>query len=291
MATLKGNVRLHNLGLAKPQDYYFFEKEKYIRRKAPPGVAEFFIIGTVTLSKLLGGEVDKNRQLCLRPMWELFGRSQAFIGAMLKKKGYYVSTFQSGVSFSSLFPQKRKFEILSLLPFFPDGGFFQLAREDGRTYPSRSRYSNTVLPFTPSGVDGECMSVDCRCFYLPYRRRVVPIYDGTINPFTLSTYHKLERYRQELQQNSVVMVTFTVGAYTLPSEKVPADAMPGLDTRVSFNIKDVVLIAPSSVDFHEKVPSGEEPWGVERSQALWQPENQGYGGPDASVDDVVEPEI
>lgn len=118
MATLKGNVRVHNLGLAKTQDYYFFEKEKYIRRKAPPGVAEFFLLGTVTLSKLLGGESDKNRQLCLRPMWELFGRSQAFIGAMLKKRGYYVSTFQGGVSFSSLFPQKCKFEPLFSFSLF-----------------------------------------------------------------------------------------------------------------------------------------------------------------------------
>lgn len=126
--------------------------------------------------------------------------------------------------------------------------------------------------------------ITAHVFRLAYGHGVVPIYDGTVTPFTLSTYGKLNRYREELQQNSVVMVTFTVGAYNLPIEKVPMDAMPGLDTRVSFNIKDVLLIAHSSVDFREKMPSGEEPWGVERPENLWQPEIQEQGT-------EVEPEV
>lgn len=115
----------------------------------------------------------------------------------------------------------------------------------------------------------------------------VPIYNGTVNPFTLSTYHNLERYSEELQENSVVMVTFTIGAYPLSADKVPLDAMPGLDTRVSFNIKDVVLIAPSSVDFREKNPSGEEPWGVERIEDLWQGETEDNG----ETNPILEQEI
>lgn len=86
------------------------------------------------------------------------------------------------------------------------------------------------------------------------------------------------------------MVTFTVGAYTLPVDKVPLDAMPGLDTRVSFNIKDVVLIAASTVDFREKMPSGEEFWGVERSQVSWQPENLDSGEMGAGIDAQRVPE-
>lgn len=112
LAAIKGNVTIHNLGLAEPPDYYYSQKERYIRRNSPPGIAEFYVVGTVMLSSLLGGAPDKNRQLCIRPMWEQLGRGTAFIGALLKKSAFYVSTFRDGVSFSSMFPPKGALYLL-----------------------------------------------------------------------------------------------------------------------------------------------------------------------------------
>lgn len=79
--------------------------DPYIRRKSPPGVAHFYTVGTVVLSSLLGGAKDRNRQICIIPMWELT-RGLAFVGAVLGTEAFYVPTFRDGVSFSSMFVKK-----------------------------------------------------------------------------------------------------------------------------------------------------------------------------------------
>lgn len=91
----------------------------------------------------------------------------------------------------------------------------------------------------------------------------VPIFDGRAHPFTLSSYQMLQRHGEELPINSVAMVTFTVGGYELPREKVPDGAILGMDMRVSFNIKSVVFLADSTIPYSSRIPMGEDSWGVE----------------------------
>lgn len=154
LAAIKGNVTLHNLGLAEPSDYYYSLKERYIRRNTPPGIAEFYMVGTVMLSSLLGGAQDRNRQLCIRPMWEQLGRGTAFIGALLKRSAYYVSTFRDGISFSSMFPPKSKLSVFCHRTLVIDthlsGGY------SGERWQPKNRYGNNALPFTPPGIDSSC---------------------------------------------------------------------------------------------------------------------------------------
>lgn len=105
---------LQNLALANPSDYINAKKDNkatlaghqrkdpYIRRITPPGVAQFFTVGTVMLSSLLGGATDRNRQICIRPMWEL-SRGIAFMGAVFNTNALYLPTFRDGISLSSMF--------------------------------------------------------------------------------------------------------------------------------------------------------------------------------------------
>lgn len=91
---------IHNFGLSDPSE--FILARGYVRRKNPPGVGLFFLPGTTTLSALLGGNTQSNRQICVRPMWELFRRGMAFVGNVLGLPALYVPTFKDGVSFSSM---------------------------------------------------------------------------------------------------------------------------------------------------------------------------------------------
>lgn len=148
---MKGNRILHNLGLAEPTDYFYAAKERYIRRMSPPGYAEFYLVGMTMLSMLLGGARDKNRQLCLRPMWELLGRSTSFIGTLLKQRSYYVNTFKDGISFSSMMPPRGQYTQASTI-------WTVLISNVGDAkdkWDVKPRYMNSTIPFTPPGVDGK----------------------------------------------------------------------------------------------------------------------------------------
>lgn len=153
---------MQNLALLEPADYFYTDKDRYVRRISPPGPAEFYLVGTVMLSSLLGGARDKNRQLCLRPMWELLGRATSFVGALLKKKSYYVNTFRDGLSFSSMMAPRGISGHSFIHRFCAD----QLCLIDGKEkWDPKPRYTNTFLPFTPPGVDSEvffgCMTPIC----------------------------------------------------------------------------------------------------------------------------------
>lgn len=94
--------------------------------------------------------------------------------------------------------------------------------------------------------------------------RPVPIYDARKTGFSLSTYSsKLGRHYEELKNNSIVIVTFTIGAFKLKPDRVPDNGPKDLDTSLSFNIKDVILLADPDREFvHSGLPL-EDPWGVE----------------------------
>lgn len=60
------------------------------------------------------------------------------------------------------------------------------------------------------------------------------------------------------------MVTFTVGSFKLKPDRVPDNGPRDLDTSMSFNIKDVILLADGARDYIDRgLPSEEDPWGVE----------------------------
>lgn len=100
LANIRGTQTLQNFGMLYPEDYVV--TRGYIRRRNPPGVGNFFVIGTTCLSALVGGELRKNRQLCIRPMWEIFRRGIATAGKVLKESALYLPSYDDGVSFSSM---------------------------------------------------------------------------------------------------------------------------------------------------------------------------------------------
>lgn len=100
LSATSGTNALRNIALATPSDFVY--SNGYIRYKSPNRVAEFFLIGSVTLSQVSGGRQDSNRQLCARLMWETFPRASAFIGAVVGADALYVPSFRNGTNFSTL---------------------------------------------------------------------------------------------------------------------------------------------------------------------------------------------
>lgn len=91
----------------------------------------------------------------------------------------------------------------------------------------------------------------------------VPIYDARKEQFSLAHYtSKLPRYSEELQNNSIVAVTFTLGTYTLRADRVPDGGPSDLNMALSFNIKDVILLSDDIGPVISKPLEFAEPWGV-----------------------------
>lgn len=140
----------------------------YIRRKNPPGVGHFFVIGTTTRSSLLGGELKKNRQLCVRPMWETFRRGIAFAGKVLNESAVYIPSFQDGVSFSSMvYKGIARLPIICVCIIINVANMTEEKAREGQSSNAeqfRSRYSNSYSPCVPPGVDSKYMALPC-AFY------------------------------------------------------------------------------------------------------------------------------
>lgn len=86
------------------------------------------------------------------------------------------------------------------------------------------------------------------------------------------------------------MVTFTVGGYGLPPEKVPDGAKPGINTRVSMNIKHVVLLADSTIQHASRPPIVEPFWGVEEVKGQGDGTSGSPGGDDDRSFDHDDPD-
>lgn len=100
IAGSRGSRLIENLALADPQDYK--AENGYIKRRMPPEIGQFYLVGLVTLSSLSTGKEKANRQLCLRLMWELAPRAFSFIGIVIGHRFLYVPSFSSGVTFSTM---------------------------------------------------------------------------------------------------------------------------------------------------------------------------------------------
>lgn len=92
---------------------------------------------------------------------------------------------------------------------------------------------------------------------------VVPIYDGRSDGFSLANFkNKLKCINREIEDESIVVVTFTLGSYPLREDCVPDEGPADLKTVLSFNIKDVILLA-DAVHGNSRMPlSQSELWGV-----------------------------
>lgn len=73
----------------------------YIKKKLHQDIAQFFLLGTVTRSSLSTG-THKNRQLCIRLMWEAAPRAFSFMGSVVQKSVLFVQSFSNGVTFSTM---------------------------------------------------------------------------------------------------------------------------------------------------------------------------------------------
>lgn len=160
LANIRGTNTLQNFGMMYPEDYVI--TRGYIRRRNPPGVGNFFVIGTTCLSALVGGETKKNRQLCIRPMWETFRRGIASTGTIIKESALYLPSYEDGVSFSSMVYKGMHNSMLNL---FHDFTWFTEPSEDqagkgrgGNAEQFRSRYSNVYSPCVPPGIDSESLT-------------------------------------------------------------------------------------------------------------------------------------
>lgn len=269
IAGSRGSRLIENLALADPQDY--MPEALYIKKKIPPEIGHFFLIGTVTLSSLSTGRENANRQLCLRLMWETAPRAFSFISIVSGKRFLYIPSFQNGVTFSTMV-YRSTLTVGILLrfseQFWPTAPDQQKASNDspaktnfGPSQP-RSRFSNSAQGYIPPGVDGEPnISPD---FTLNANLFLVPIYDGRESSFKISDYTtSLERYHGEIATDTAVIVIFTVGWYDNRPEKRPAnDEGFVFDTAVSLNIKSVIMVADASHDYTETSLPDEPLWGV-----------------------------
>lgn len=271
IAGSRGSRLIENLALADPQDYT--AANGYIKKRMPPEIAHFYLVGTVTLSSLSTGKEKANRQLCVRLMWESAPRALSFIGIVIGHRFLYVPSFQNGVTFSSMvyrgmqglfrFCPLRTDNVLSFIleqqkgsDDFPGKTVF------GPTRP-RSRFTNNVQGYIPPGVDGTFHTF--RTSFYDTDSRLVPIYDGREASFKMSDYTtSLERYHGEIFNDTAVIVTFTVGWYENKPEKRPTnDNGFVFDTAVSLNIKSVIMVADSPHDYTEMDLPDEPLWGVE----------------------------
>lgn len=73
---------------------------------------------------------------------------------------------------------------------------------------------------------------------------------------------KLKRIDHELQDESVVVVTFTLGSYPLRPDRVPDEGPAGLKTALSFNIKDVILLSDAVYGDSRMPLYLAETWGI-----------------------------
>lgn len=92
---------------------------------------------------------------------------------------------------------------------------------------------------------------------------LVPIYDGRSDGFSLTNFKsKLKRINREIQDESVVVVTFTLGSYPLRADRVPDEGPADLKAVLSFNIKDVILLS-DALHGDSRMPLYQsETWGI-----------------------------
>lgn len=100
IAASRGSRLIDNAAMADPEDFYPGEN-MYIKKKLHQDIANFFLLGTVTLSSLSTG-TKKNRQVCIRLMWEAAPRAFSFMGSVIKKNVLFVQSFANGVTFSTM---------------------------------------------------------------------------------------------------------------------------------------------------------------------------------------------
>lgn len=159
------NDVLFNIATADPSK--FENTGGYIRSKDTNCIAEFFLIGSVTLSALSGGQTDRNRQVCARLLWETYPRAAAFIGKTLGKRSLFVPSFKAGVSFSTMMPRGTFCRTLPYYSLAYPGLDVSRSSQGNSHHPksaapaptqSTSSYLNAVQPAIPSGVDGENVS-------------------------------------------------------------------------------------------------------------------------------------
>jgi len=73
-----------------------------------------------------------------------------------------------------------------------------------------------------------------------YINHSVPVYDST-GPFRLANYTKLPQLKQEILNNSAVVVVFSLGAYT--NKSGATFSVYKVDTCMSLNVQSVILLA------------------------------------------------
>lgn len=73
---------------------------------------------------------------------------------------------------------------------------------------------------------------------------------------------KLKRIDRELQDDSVVVVTFTLGSYPLRPDRIPDEGPADMKTALSFNIKDVILLSDAVYGDSRMPHYLAETWGI-----------------------------
>ena len=90
---------IENLALVEPNDFEM--KNKYFSHRAEPKSTPtcFFLVGTVTNSSLLSGDISQNISVSFSN--RSFPRAIAVIGDILSEKILFLPTFQQGVSITT----------------------------------------------------------------------------------------------------------------------------------------------------------------------------------------------
>ncbi|EDR08594.1 uncharacterized protein LACBIDRAFT_296918 [Laccaria bicolor S238N-H82] len=203
---------IENLALIEPNDFEM--KNKYFCRRDDPTntPARFFLVGTVTNSSLLSGDISRNISVSFSN--RTFPRAIAAIGEILHEKVLFLPTFQQGVSITTA----RKLK-------------------EGTS-------QTTIRGLTPSSHRPR-QHDDIEQALLPWDAKV-PVYNGT-KPFLLSQYKNQQQIVDELTPNSAVIAIFTLT--TFPYHRLSSSlSSAAINTSLTFNIQSIIWLAYPSKD-------------------------------------------
>ncbi|KIK02279.1 hypothetical protein K443DRAFT_131874 [Laccaria amethystina LaAM-08-1] len=203
---------IENLALVEPNDFEM--KNKYFcRRQQPTSIpTRFFLVGTVTNSSLLSGDISRNLSVSFSN--RSFPRAIAVVGEILSEKTLFLPTFQQGVSITT-------------------------ARR-----PTKGTGQATIRGLTPSSHHPRKHD-ETEPSLLPWDA-TVPIYNGT-QPFHLSQYKDLQQIVDEITPNSAVITIFTLSTY--PYRRLSSALQnQAVNTSLTFNIQSVIWVAFPSKD-------------------------------------------
>ncbi|OBZ69807.1 hypothetical protein A0H81_10153 [Grifola frondosa] len=239
IATFRGTTQLINLAVIDDPTGTLTTTSRsqfLAMRSEPTQPALFYLVGISTYCNLFSdfNSPQRNHQICVAISDLIWDRAVAVIGTLYNTQKLYFSTFQGGVSFATYMRENnRKDDAAHSSPLrgLVQSPVKQSPRKSKKKQAPSTLIVDPVLSFNA----------------------IVPVYDGTA-PFKLSSFEHLPRItNKDIDNESIVMVLFTVSNWT--SMQQPPR------TFASMNIQHIILLSnpPASTVASKATTSQTEP--------------------------------